>query len=151
MKKIILIIGILLGIWISSNAQHNKENVKDIVYQLNGEVTPNKVNILVNYLISNSIDSNRICLLSLSAYNNCDMGADEVFALVKQNFFTPLIDKNVNVELLRERQPWLDEDFYMLHFVITHTENIEHLTLDINEEYIKNVSYWQETILTFSD
>lgn len=151
MKKIILIIGIVIGVSIVTYAQHNKEHIKDIVYQFERDITPESIDIFLDSLVVNSIDSNRVCFISLFAYNNCDMGADEVFEVIKLTFLNDLVGKNVNVELLRERQPWLDEDFHMLHFIITHTENIEHLTLDINEGYIKNVSYWQENIITLSN
>jgi|10_taG_2_1085330.scaffolds.fasta_scaffold09964_2 hypothetical protein len=151
MKKIILISGILIGVWMSSNAQSNTQNVKDIVYTLNGKVTQNNINTLVDSLISNSIDSNRVCLMSLSAWNNCEMSATEVFSLVKTFFFNNLIGKSITVDLVGEKQPWMDEDFHMLHFTLTHSENVEHLTLHINEGYIKNVKYWEENVLTLSD
>ena len=79
------------------------------------------------------------------------MSGVEVFTLVKQYFFTPLIGKKVIVEIHRDHQPWLDEDFHMLHFIITHNENVEHITLHINEGFIKNVKYWEENLITLSN
>jgi len=137
MKKIILIIGILIGLSIGISAQHNKEHIKDIVYQFEGEVT--------------SIDSSRVCFISLFAWNDCEMMAEDVFEVIKISFLNDLVGKNIIVSLVRDHRPWMDEDFYMLHFTFTHLENVEHLTLHVNEGSIKNVKYWEEILLTLSD
>jgi hypothetical protein len=151
MKKIILIIGILIGLSIGSSAQHNKEHIKYIVYQFEGGVTQESINILVDSLVINSIDSSHVCFISLFAWNDCNMIAKDVFEVIKISFLNDLVGKNIIVSLVRDHRPWMDEDFYMLHFTFTHLENVEHLTLHINEGHINNVKYWQEVLLTLSD
>ena len=151
MKKIILIIGILIGLAIGSSAQHNKDHIKDIVYQFEGEITQESIDILVDSLVINSIDSSRVCFISLFAWNDCEMMAEDVFEVIKISFLNDLVGKNIIVSLVRDHRPWMDEDFYMLHFTFTHLENVEHLTLHVNEGSIKNVKYWQEILLTLAD
>jgi hypothetical protein len=151
MKKIILIIGILIGLAIGSSAQHNKEHIKDIVYQFEGEITQESIDILLDSLVINSIDSSHVCFISLFAWNNCNMIAKDVFEVIKVAFLNDLVGKNIVISLKRDHTPWVEDDFHMLHFIFTHSANVEHLVLHVNEGHINNVYYWQEVLLTLGD
>ena len=128
-KKYIIVILTVCGFFTNGVAQHNKEHVKDIVFEFGGQVTEESITTFVDSLIANSIDSSHVCFISLFAWNNCDMIAKDVFEVVKIAFLNDLVGKNITVSIKRERQPWEEDDFYMIHFLFTHLENVEHLAL----------------------
>ena len=146
MKKGIIILISVFGLFLNSAAQHNKEHIKDLVYDFNGRVTAESLSALLDSLKLNSIDSNKICFISLFMYNDCTQGKDEVFAMLDALFLNELLGKTISVSLKRERKLWDDEDYYIVHFLFTHPENVEHLSLGINEGLIKNISYWKEQL-----
>ena len=144
LKKYVIVILITCGFFTNGMAQHNKEHVKDIIFDFGGSVTERSIDVFIDSLIANSIDNDNVCLISLFASNKCDMIAEEVFKLVRIGLLNDLVGKYIVVKIDRERQPWKEDDFYMYEFSFTSKSSTKFLALHINHGNIRNVCFWED-------
>jgi hypothetical protein len=159
-KSIFLIFVMLLGAS-SVNAQKVvilntdvKDQIVDHFKNFEGIVTQSKIDDLLVGLKSLSTDLNIMCYTNLFHHNKCIENADTVYYRVN-GYIDDLIDKTVEVNLVKFKQPWLDENFYVLRFKINYLDrhnnslirkNFDTIVLDIDNDKIINVIYAREWI-----
>lgn len=159
-KSIFLISILLLGVS-SVTAQKVvvlnpdfKNQIMNHFDNFEGIVTQSKIDDLLAGLTALSTDSNIMCYTNLFHHNKCKENADTVYHRVNK-YIDDLIDKTVKVNLVKFKQPWLDENFYVLRFEINYLDrhndssirkNFDTIVLDINNDKIINVIYGRKWI-----
>jgi hypothetical protein len=124
MKKIILIIGILIGLWISSSAQNNIEhnvNVEEISMMTNGSLSSEDINTAIS-------NSHVIKYENISSKNPVNKKIEEIFLSLNKNHN----DNNI-MEVMDSLYNWSDTTDNMSF--ITQKGNINNH--NVNRNYIK--------------
>ena len=124
MKKIILIIGILIGLWISSSAQNNIEhnvNVEEVSMMTNGSLSSEDINTAIS-------NSHVIKYENISSKNPVNKKIEEIFLSLNKNHN----DNNI-MEVMDSLYNWSDTTDNMSF--ITQKGNINNH--NVNRNYIK--------------
>ena len=124
MKKIILIIGILIGLWISSSAQNNIEhnvNVEEVSMMTNGSLSSEDINTAIS-------NSHVIKYENISSKNPVNKKIEEVFLSLNKDYN----DNNI-MEVMDSLYNWSDTTDNMSF--ITQKGNINNH--NVNRNYIK--------------
>ena len=125
MKKIILIIGILIGLWIGSSAQtnvHPNVNIEEISMMINESLSSEDINTAIS-------NSHVIKYENISSKNPVNKKIEEAFLSLNKNYN----DNNI-MKVMDSLYNWSDTTDNMSF--ITQKENINNS--NINRNYIKD-------------